>query len=42
MIVRNMMANYIYLSLSVATKNVKDVEVFKVNVLNLLTMKAKY
>ena len=42
MIVQNSMAYYINIGLCVATKNVKNVEVFKVNVVNLQTKKAKY
>ena len=41
MIVQNSMAYYINIGLCVATKNVKNVEVFKVNVVNLQTKKAK-
>ena len=36
------MAYYINIGMCVATKNVKNVEAFKVNVVNLLTKKAKY
>ena len=36
------MAYYINVGLYVATKNVKNVEAFKVNVVNLLTKKANY
>ena len=42
MIVRNSMVYYINIGLCVAIKNVKNVEVSKVNVVNLQTKKAKY
>ena len=42
MIVRDSMAYCINIGLCVATKNVKDVEVFKVNVVSLQTKKAKF
>ena len=42
MIVQNSMAYDINIGLCVATKNVKNVEVFKVIVVNLQTKKEKY
>ena len=42
MSVQNSMAYYINIGLCVAIKNVKNVEVLKVNVVNLQTKKAKY
>merc|ERR1712060_846717 len=42
MFVRNTMAYYINIGMCVATKNVKNVEAFRVTVVNLLTKKAKY
>ena len=42
MIVRNSMVYYINIGLCVATKNVKNAEEFKENVVNLQTKKAKY
>ena len=42
MIVQNLMAYHISIGLCAATKNVKNVEVFKVNVVSLQTKKAKY
>ena len=42
MIVRNSMVYFINIGLCVATKNVKNAEVFMVNVQNLQTKKAKY
>ena len=42
MFVRNTMAYYINIGMCVATRNVKNVEAFRVIVVNLLTKKAKY
>ena len=42
MIVQNLMAYVINIGLCVAIKNVKHVELLKVNVVNLKTTKAKY